>query len=96
MMGHTVSTYNDIRMKGIEFLRDLYASSGLSIRPKTKITKIDRIKMFVESLGLNPDEILSKDALAVPHRTVVDQEERKIEVLNQALKEAILNELKTT
>ena len=96
MMGHTVSTYNDIRMKGIEFLRDLYASSGLSIRPKTKITKIDRIKMFVESLGLNPDEILSKDALAVPHRTVVDQEERKIEVLNQALKEAILKELKTT
>jgi len=95
MMGHTISTYNDIRMKGIEFLRDLYASSGLCIRPRTKITKIERIKMFVESLGLNPDTILSKDALAMPHRTAAEQEERKIEILNQALKEAILKELKT-
>jgi integrase len=34
MMGHTVSTYNNIQMKGIEFLRNLYASSGLSIQPK--------------------------------------------------------------
>lgn len=95
MMGHTVSTYNDIRMKGIDFLRSLYASSGLSIRPKTKTSKIDRIKMFVESLGLNPDEILSQDALTSPHRTVVDPEGRKIEVLNEALKHAILQELRT-
>ena len=50
--------------------------------------------MFAESLGLNPDEVLSRDALAVPHRTVVDQEQRKIEVLNQALEEAILQELR--
>ena len=53
MMGHTISTYNDICMKGIEYLRNLYAASGLCIRPKTKITKIERIKMFVESLSLN-------------------------------------------
>ncbi len=95
MMGHTVSTYNDIRMKGIEYLRNLYASSGLSIQSKTKITKIERIKMFVESLGLNPDEILSREALAKPHRTVVDPESRKIKVLNEALKHAILKELRT-
>ena len=49
--------------------------------------------MFAESLSPNPDEGLSREALAMPHRTVVDQEERKIEVLNQALKEAILKEL---
>jgi integrase len=58
MMGHTISTYNDIRMKGIDYLRNLYASSGLSIKPKTKLSKIDRLKMFAESLGLNPDEVL--------------------------------------
>src|SRR3990170_3537933 len=40
MMGHTISTYNDIRMKGIEYLRNLYAASGLSVRPKTKLSKI--------------------------------------------------------
>ncbi|UCH02742.1 MAG: hypothetical protein JSV20_02860, partial [Candidatus Bathyarchaeota archaeon] len=95
MMGHTVSTYNDIRMKGIEYLRNLYASSGLSIRPRTKLTKIDRLKMFAESLGLNPDEVLSRAALSRPHRTVVDPESRKIKVLNQALKHAILQELRS-
>ena len=76
MMGHIVSTYNDIRMKGIEYLRDLYASSGLSIRSKIKISKIDRLKMFAESLGLNPDEVLTKDALAMPHRTIINPESR--------------------
>jgi len=94
MMGHTISTYNDVRMKGIDFLRNLYAQSGLSIRPKTKISKLDTLKMFVESLGLNPDEVLSKDALSMPHRTIVDPESHQIKVLNEALKHAILQELK--
>ncbi|MFQ6094332.1 MAG: hypothetical protein ACE5OR_16930 [bacterium] len=49
--------------------------------------------MFAESSGLNPDEVLSRDALAMPHRIVVDPEQRKIEALNQALKQAILQEL---
>ncbi|MFB0523489.1 MAG: tyrosine-type recombinase/integrase [Candidatus Bathyarchaeia archaeon] len=97
MMGHTISTYNDIRMKGVEYLRDLYASSGLSIQPKTKVTKIEKLRMFAESLGLDPDEVLSKDALTKPHRTtIVNREHLQIEVLNQALKEAILKELKTS
>jgi hypothetical protein len=94
MMGHTVSTYNDIRMKGIEHLRSLYATSGLSVKPKTKFSKIDRLKMFAESLGLNPDEVLSRDAISKPHRTIIEREEGQIEVLNQALKEAIIKELK--
>ena len=46
--------------------------------------------MYAEALGLNPDEVLSKDALAKPHRTVVDRESRKVQVLNEALKNAIL------
>ena len=50
--------------------------------------------MFAESLGLNPDEVLAKDALAMPHRTIVDPESRRIEVLNEALKHAILKELR--
>lgn len=50
--------------------------------------------MFAESLGLNPDDVLTKDALAIPHRTVVDPEARKVEVLNDVLKHAILTELR--
>jgi len=65
----------------------------LSIKPKTKITKIDRVRMFAESLGLNPDEVLSREAIAIPHRTIVDAEERKMEILNQTLKQAIIQEL---
>jgi len=51
--------------------------------------------MFAEFLGLNPDEVLTKDMLAMPHRTVVDPKSRKIEILNEALKHAILQELRT-
>ena len=50
--------------------------------------------MFIQSLGLNPDEILSKDALMTPHRTVIDPEQNQIKVLNQTLKQAIIMELK--
>jgi integrase len=96
MMGHSISTYNDVKMKGILFLRNLYASSGLSIRPKTSLSKIERLKTFAESLGLNPEEVLSKDALVMPHRTIVDPEQRKIEILNKALKQEIIKELKTS
>jgi hypothetical protein len=81
-------------MKGIEHLRNLYDSSGLSIRPRTALSKMDQLKTLVRSLGLNPDEVLSKDALAMPNRTIIEGEQRKIEVLNQALKKAIISELK--
>jgi len=60
MLGHTISTYNDVKMKGIPFLRNLYASSGLSIRPKITLSKIDRLKIFAESLGLNLTTFLQK------------------------------------
>ena len=43
--------------------------------------------MFAESLELNPDDVLSKNALTNPRRTIVDPESRKIEVLNEALEE---------
>jgi hypothetical protein len=46
---------------------------------------------------LNPEEILTKQALAEPHITVVDHshfEENQIHVLSIALKEQILKELR--
>jgi hypothetical protein len=51
--------------------------------------------MLVETLGLNPDEALSKDALSMPHRTIVDPESHQIQVLNEALKHAILQEIRS-
>lgn len=32
MMGHKISTYHDVKMKGVEFLCNIYAASGLSMR----------------------------------------------------------------
>jgi hypothetical protein len=36
-------------MKGIEFLRGLYASSGLTVSPKTKMSKIEQLKIIIEA-----------------------------------------------
>jgi hypothetical protein len=94
MMGHTVSTYNDIEHNTPK-LRELYAMSGLSIRPKTKQSKIDQLKLLIEAWGLNPNEILSRQALTMPHRTIVDKRPTQIEILNHALKEAIVKELQS-
>jgi integrase len=95
MMGHVLSTYNDVQMKGIEFLRNLYAQSGFSIRPKSKLSKIDQLKVIMEAWGLNPNEILSKEALSSPHRTIIDNRNTEIQVLNQSLKKAIIKELQS-
>jgi len=40
MMGHTISTYHNIRMKSIDFLRGIYVASGLSVEPKTNPHRI--------------------------------------------------------
>jgi len=97
MMGHTISTYHDIKMKGIEFLRGIYLSSGLSIKPKTRVSKIDALKEIIRAWGMNPEEILTKNALTQPHRTVIDRsqiENDQIHQLSIALKQQVLNELR--
>jgi integrase len=97
MMGHTINTYHDIKMKGIEFLRGVYMSSGLSIRPKTSISKIDALKEIIRAWGMNPEEILTKNALTEPHRTVIDRsqiERNQIHQLSIALKRHLLEELR--
>jgi hypothetical protein len=97
MMGHTINTYHDIKMKGIEFLRGIYMASGLSIKPKTKMSKIDALKEIIRAWGLDPEEILTKQALTQPHRTVIDRnqiEENQIHQLTIALKQQMLRELR--
>ncbi|MDI6848133.1 MAG: hypothetical protein QMD23_08475, partial [Candidatus Bathyarchaeia archaeon] len=99
MMGHTLSTYHDIQMKGIEFLRNIYAASGLSIRPKTQISKIEALKEIIRAWGLNPEEILTREAMSIPHRTIVGHEElenKQIKILCNALKAEMKKELRPT
>jgi len=97
MMGHTINTYHDIKMKGIEFLRGIYIASGLSIKPKTRISKIDALKEIIRAWGLNPEEILTKEALTKPYATIIDQsqlEQNQLHQLTTALKQQMLKEIR--
>lgn len=92
MVGHTVNTYHDIQMNGIEFLRNIYASSGLSIKLKNKISKVEMLKTFASSIRLDPEKILTNEALSEPHRIYTSKSEREdyeIKLLSMELKEAL-------
>jgi len=96
MMGHTVDTYHDIQSLGVDKLRNIYANAGLSIRPKTKTSKIELIKEYIRALGVNPEAVLTKEALTQPARTYSnheDLEDHQLKVLSQALKETLKREL---
>ncbi len=96
MMGHTVSTYHDVQSKGIEFLRNVYATAGLSIRPKPKDWELDALKAFARGLGLEPEKVLTKAALAESHRIYVtpqDHDQAQTRILSITIKELIKKEL---
>jgi integrase len=97
MMGHKISTYNDIEMKGIEFLRNIYAMSGFCIRPKAKIDVYDVIEEMLKAKGYAVDRDLLKRAVSMPHRTVITpdglKEERR-HMLRSAFLEMLKEELR--
>lgn len=86
-------------MKGIEFLRGIYAASGLSVKPKTKPRRIQILKEITRALGLNPEEVLTKEALAKPHRTIItasmktNRDQNQIDTLLKALKQKLKQEI---
>ncbi|MCW4024959.1 MAG: site-specific integrase [Candidatus Bathyarchaeota archaeon] len=95
MMGHTISTYHDIEMKGIEYLRGIYAASGLCVQQKTKVGKIDALKEIIRAWGLNPEEILTREAQA--NATVLGQghiEDNQLKQLSLALKQQMIKEIR--
>jgi hypothetical protein len=63
MMGHVTDKYNDMESVGIEHLREVYRNSGLSIRPQTQLNKMETLKGVVLALGLDPNEVLSREAM---------------------------------
>ena len=65
MMGRAVKDrYHDVSMKGVEYLRGVYMASGIRIRPRIKMNKIDALKEILQTWGLDPEKILSHEALA--------------------------------
>jgi len=75
MMGHKISTYNDPVSKGIDYLRGVYLTAGLKIKPKEKMTKIDALKEIISSWGLDPKKILSQQIDESKERFGVEKSE---------------------
>ena len=91
MMGHTISTYEDVQSLGIETLRNLYTSAGIAIRPKTASNRIEQLREIIRAWGENPEEILSRDALIRGNQTVT--EGYQVQLLTSELKNLVKREM---
>src|SRR3990172_13424414 len=72
-------------------------TSRLSIRTKKKVSKIDALKEIIHAWGLNPEEILTRDALTRPNMTIIDQTQLQNQQLSQlttALRQQMLKEIR--
>jgi hypothetical protein len=68
-----------------------------SIKPKTRIGKIDAPKEIIRAWGLNPEEVLTRDALTRPNMTVMDNsqlENHQLAQLATALRQQMLKEIR--
>jgi hypothetical protein len=95
MMGHTIDTYDDIQSLGIDRLRNIYASAGLSIRRKTKLSKIDALKEIIAAWGMNPEQILARNVIidgAATYKTSEDLQNHQLVILRDQLKQLIRKE----
>jgi len=93
MMGHAVDTYHDIQSLGVEKLRSVYAAAGLSIKPKTKVSQIETLKQMIRALGMNPEQVLTREALssgATTHINPEDTDDHNRQVLTRTLKDLLL------
>ena len=93
MMGHKLSTYHDIGMKGVEFLRGKYAEANIRIFPKPGIDEkkvvLKTIKTMAETIGLDLKKPLEEQ---MPARTVIS-EDQEIEMYVRAIWEAFRRNL---
>ncbi|MCJ7424555.1 hypothetical protein MUP01_09865 [Candidatus Bathyarchaeota archaeon] len=69
--------------KGVEYLRGVYLASNLSIKPKTRMSKIDALKEIIRAWRLNPEEILTRQTLTEPRRTIIDRNQLEQSQLHQ-------------
>ncbi len=74
-MGHKTDVYNDIQSLGVEKLRGIYAAANLSIRPKTKLSKMEMLKQMIRALGMNPEQVLTREAQSSAAATQVNGQE---------------------
>ena len=64
MMSHKLSTYHDVGMKGIEFLRGVYDSANLRIFLKPKATLEDILREIIRARGEDLAKYLKEQIMA--------------------------------
>jgi hypothetical protein len=76
-------------------LRNIHVASGLTIKPKTGLSKIEALKEIIRAWGMNPEEILTRKAFSEPHAVYSsgEHEEQTIKELSSTLKEMMRKEL---
>ena len=92
MMGHVTDTYNDVQRLGVEKLPQIYANAALTIKPKTRVSKIDALKEMVRAMGMNPEQVLTREAFTEPAATYIGSEplqNHQVQVLTRTLRELI-------
>ncbi len=92
MMGHTIDTYHDIQSLGVDKLRNVYAAAGLSIKPKTQVSKVEALKEIIRAWGMNPEQLLAREALAegaTTHKNQAELENQHLTILSNQLKTLI-------
>jgi len=60
------------------------------------VSEIEMLKTVARSMGLDPETILTREALAEPHRiytSTIDRENYEIELLGKELKEVLKKEI---
>jgi len=92
MMGHVTDTYNDVQRLGVEKLRQVYSNAALTISPMTRVSKVEALKEMVRAMGMNPEQVLNREALTEPAATFIDSEpllDHQYQVLSRTLRELI-------
>lgn len=63
MMGHKTDQYLDVRMNGIEYLREIYRVSGISITRQTEDDRVHLLKQMVQRLGFIAEDVFRPEFL---------------------------------
>jgi len=90
MMGHKLSTYSDISMKGIEFLRQIYASANLRIKQEKKASLTDVLKEIIRSRGEDPSKYLKSELIG---GRAITSEEEEAEIYARAIWEMLRKQI---
>src|SRR5437879_6844975 len=94
MMGYEGALYNVIKSKRPEFIRNTYRAAGLSIRQRSKTSRLELLKELVRGFVPDPERVLVKDAESEARRRVVagNPVERRAQALWHVLKEKVLSD----